>query len=238
MKFKTLFAMEMAKFRDQWIWSILLSSLFPLSFLFFLKEAEPSLALYAVSGGFVFSLVLNAILAMSQELSYLKEAGALDYYATLSIGKLSLLAAILARSLLFALPSLATISFFSSYAFGISIFIHPFGMLMTLALGLLSLSGLGVFLGLSLPNSRTVNIMSQAVYLVIVFGSPVFVPQTALPIGLRQFSWVLPTTYLAEALRGLMDRALLAGNFYAPLFLLFLFCPLSMALAYKAMKRA
>ncbi len=238
MKFKTLFAMEMAKFRDQWIWSILLSSLFPLSFLFFLKEAEPSLALYAVSGGFVFSLVLNAILAMSQELSYLKEAGALDYYATLSIGKLSLLAAILARSLLFALPSLATISLFSSYTFGISAFIHPFWLLMTLALGLLSLSGVGVFLGLSLPNSRTVNIMSQAFYLIIVFCSPVFVSQTALPIGLRQLSWILPTTYLAEALRALMDQTLLTGSFYAPLSLLLLFCPLSIGLAYKAMERA
>ncbi len=238
MKFKVVFLMELAKFRSQWTWSILLSSLFPLSFLFFLKSARPTAALYAVSGGLIFSLVLNAVLAMSQELAYLKEGGALDYYRTLSVSEINILAAMLARSILFTLPSLITIAVFSSYAFGMFILLHPFWSLMVLGMGLISLSGLGTCLGLGLPNSRTVNIGSQAIYLIIVFCSPVFVSQAALLPGFRQLSYLLPTTYLAEALRTSMSVPILTmNNFYIPLSLLALFCPVSIALAYRSMSR-
>ncbi|MEK7288452.1 MAG: ABC transporter permease [Elusimicrobiota bacterium] len=238
--FVILLAMELKKCRQGWVWSLLMASLFPLALLFFMKLSltaqHPGMALYASSGILVMNIILNSAMVLGSELSQMKEAGALDYYCLLPLSRLSFVLALLARSVIFSLPSLVTLSFIGYLAFGINPLPHAGWLAPTLALAVLSLSGFGAWMGLAVSHPRMATLATQVFYLFVVFCSPVMVPEESLPRGLSLLASVLPTTYAASALRQLFEPMALGPAFFKDLAGLGAFSVFSITIVLKRLK--
>ncbi|MEW6047601.1 MAG: ABC transporter permease, partial [Bacillota bacterium] len=71
-----------------------------------------------------------------------------------------------------------------------------------------SLSGVGVALGMTLRSAKLTSVIVQVLFFLIMFLSPVLVPVSRLPLGLRTASVLLPSTHAAQAL-----TLALAGQF-------------------------
>ncbi|MBI4669598.1 MAG: ABC transporter permease [Elusimicrobia bacterium] len=225
-----LFSLELKKFRQGWIWSFVMASLFPLCLLFFMRmssgQASREAALYTISGIIVFSLVLNTTIMLANELSQIKEAGALDFYATLPVSRLSVLLAILCRSVVFSLPATVSLLAVGAFVYGFPILSRLPLLGAAVLLAALPLSGLGGALGLALPHPRHVSLAAQVFYLIVVFLSPVMIPEEALPAPLVITSSLLPTTYVARCLRAILQGSDLTAQFFsdAAVVLLFSLC--------------
>jgi len=108
--------------------------------------------------------------------------------------------AMLTRSSLFSLPSVVIILIAARFVFGLIIPFRPLlGALLVLAL--YSMVGFGALIGLYSPGHRVANNATQFLALVVAYLSPLMVPRENLPRLLQWTSALLPTTYVAEALR-------------------------------------
>ena len=239
-RWSILFEMELKSMRDSWAWSLGLASLYPLSLLFFIKYGgRPSgwdAGLYAVPGCMVTAVVLNTTLGLGQELSVIRETASLDFYATLPIKKSELVLAILARSVLFALPAAAMAALVGSWAFELNLSRVSWLIVPTLLLSCLTLAGLGALIGFHAPSARAASVMTQAAYMIIAFFSPVMYPLEALPPGLQVLARFLPTTYAADALRLLTAGAPLGRAYLADVAFLALFAAASYALISRRLR--
>ncbi len=142
----------------------------------------------------------NGMLAIGQELGWQRENRSFEFYATLPISKHALLMALLTRSSLFSLPSVAIILIAARFLFRLVIPFHPL-LVALLVLALYSMVGFGALIGLYSPSNRVANNATQFLALIVAYLSPLMVPVENLPQLLRWTSAVLPTTYVAEALR-------------------------------------
>jgi ABC-2 type transport system permease protein len=179
-------------------------SLQPLTLLLFIRfllgPSEESVVLYLITGNIVLSLSLSSMLSLGQDLGWLKDDHAFEYYATLPVPKSALILAIVTRSALLALPSIVIILLLSAWFFDISLKPHPL-VLFVLFLGGYSLSGLGAIIGFYSPSGRIASLLTQIIQPIIVFLSPVFVPVDRLPGALQFTANLMPTTFIARALR-------------------------------------
>lgn len=202
--FLVLLWTQLFTLRIGWFWYLVMMSLQPLTLLLFIRfllgPSDKSVVLYLITGNIVLSLSLSSMLSLGQDLGWLKDDHAFDYYATLPIPKSALILAIVTRSALFALPSIAIILILGIWFFDISLAPHPL-VLIVLLLGSYSLSGLGAIIGFYSPSGRVANLLTQIIQPMIVFLSPVFVPVDRLPRILQFTSNLMPTTYIAQALR-------------------------------------
>lgn len=190
--------------RTGWFWYLVMMSLQPLTLLLFIRfllgPSDNSIVLYLITGNIVLSLSLSSMLSLGQDLGWLKDDHAFDYYATLPVPKSALIVAIVTRSALLALPSIVIVLIFSVWFFDISLKPHPL-ILIVLLLGGYSLSGLGAIIGFYSPNGRIASLLTQIIQPIIIFLAPVFVPLDRLPKMLQFTSTLMPTTYVAQALR-------------------------------------
>lgn len=202
--FTVLLWTQLFTLRIGWFWYLVMMSLQPLTLLLFIRfllgSSDKSIVLYLLTGNIVLSLSLSSMLSLGQDLGWLKDDHAFDYYATLPIPKLALILAIVTRSALFALPSIAIILTIGAWLFDISLTPHPL-ILVVLLLGGYALSGLGAIIGFYSPNGRIANLLTQIVQPIIIFLSPVFVPLDRLPQALQFTARLMPTTYIAQAMR-------------------------------------
>ena len=94
-----------------------------------------------------------------------------------------------------------------------------------------SLSAIGALIGTRSRDAQQAGILTQIVQPVIVFCAPVFVPKEALPKWLAIISNIIPTKYVAAALRsaciGVVD--------WLSLLVLFIFCIISIFVVDRAM---
>lgn len=204
-----LYRMQIASWRDGWVWSVCLSALSPLSLLWFLHfsggAASPERVVHAISGSVIFAVVLNTTLGLGQELSTLRAGGALDFYVTLPISRGALVFAILGRAMTFALPSVITVFTIGSLTLGLRVGPHALWAVPVLLLAAFSLSAAGAAVGFLSPSQKAASFLTQVGYTLVVFFTPIMLPIEALPEGLRAFAWLIPTTYAARALRMLLS---------------------------------
>lgn len=214
--FKALFLMEIRKFQQGWIWSLVLASLFPLSILTLLKFSAggPERAVAVISGSIIFSLMLNTTLNLGQELAVMREARLFDFYASVPVNPAYLISAILGRAVLFSLPAVLVVGLAGFFMFGFHLQANWFAMILVLVLSSISLSGLGALIGFYSPNARFAGLATQTLNLLIVFFSPVMTTPESLPVSLQAISWIFPSTYAAEALRSVFSGNGFTLNFW------------------------
>ena len=147
----------------------------------------------------------------------------------------------------------------SSYIFGVLIFVVAQGVLGTIVLliggrvldvhtdltwagvsllalailvSVLALGGLSVIISTLARSFSEGSLMTDALGAGMVLLAPVYYPAEALPIGLRQFAVVLPTSYLARLIEKLLNGDIAVG---AELVVLVGFAVLTLACGFRMM---
>lgn len=168
--------------------------------------------IYVVTGAAVVSLVTIGITTTSQELGDMRTTGVLHYYASLPISKAALLAAILTVRVLTALPGLTLTLVLGSHFYHLPLSVNV-ATAALIPLTVLALSGVGAAIGILITDFRVVALLSQVAFIVVMFASPVLIPEQKLPGVLQPFAYLLPPTYAADgfrrALMGTLDARLL-----------------------------
>lgn len=203
---------ELFVLRTSWFWYVVQVSFVPLSYVVFLwllvGRRDPSAMLFAVTGSWVVTISLGAMLSLGQHLGALKDRHAYEYYATLPISKAVFIAAVTTRGVLLSLPSLVVVMLVGRLAFGFAI---PPAAVAILALSAYSMAGAGAVIGFWSPTAQVASLATQVLQTVITLLAPVFVPADSLPLPLRFTSWLWPTTHAALALRAVVADAPLAA---------------------------
>ncbi len=203
-EFQLLFLIQILEMRVFWIVTVLFSLIVPIVMVLGLGSMgngqNHSGLLYIVTGSTVVSLVTLGIVSLSQEMAQMKIQGQFLYYASLPISKISLLIAVLISRLLIQLPGILVILFGGSFLYHLDFNITIWTFIIIL-LALFSLSGVGGVIGLALDPQIVPTLASIALFGVL-FGSPVLIPLHSFPLALRWIGFLLPPTYVADALRG------------------------------------
>jgi ABC-2 type transport system permease protein len=149
------------------------------------------------------AFILAGITIVGNSLSWEKHQGYLVYFKSLPISKFTFILAILLEGIVFSLPSVITIFVVGGWYLSVPMELH-WGILPLLFLAAYSVAGVGVVIGLLSPNHQMTNLMTNFAYMGITFLSPVMVRMDQLPVFLQKISYLLPTTYVAEAFRTLL----------------------------------
>ena len=110
----------------------------------------------------------------------MRKTGVFQYYASLPISKGALLTAILTVRVLTALPGLALTLVVGAWLYDVTLAVNA-ATLLLLPLTVVALSGIGAALGILVSDFRVVAAVSQLVFVVIMFASPVLIPPESLP---------------------------------------------------------
>lgn len=198
-----LFLFRVAGVRDHWYWYVMGWLVFPIAILFFMKmatAADPSVALYLITGNAVMALVFGPVQFISNDLAWLRQRNDLDFFATLPITRLQLVMAVLAVAALTSIPGTIINLLIGSWVVGLPLAWHPLFPLV-LVLSVLSMAGIGVMIGVYARSGTHANIMNNLMLIMVMFLSPVFIPADRLPAVLQYTARVLPTTYVSHGLR-------------------------------------
>ncbi|MBA1435292.1 hypothetical protein, partial [Bombilactobacillus bombi] len=107
-QFKLLMGIEISSWKDSWIWSVIMVSLFPIIALSFISFIVPqTTTLYAekvTTGAMVFPIILMGMNTYAINISASKENGEFSYYANLPISKTVFLATKLTSGFFMTLP--------------------------------------------------------------------------------------------------------------------------------------
>ncbi len=221
--FRLILRAQLFVVRTSWLAYLLMMTLQPITLLlllYFLFASEaPETIFYIISGNMVMALSLNSMLALGQELGWMKAENALDYYATLPIPKSALIFAIVTRSIVISFIPIMIIFLLASLLFGVSIAPSPL-FLLAVAISGYSMAGVGAIIGFYSPDGRTSSLLTQIVQPIIVFLSPVFVPFEQLPAIFQWTSHFIPTTYVAKAIRDTLANQI-TGSTWASILVVF-----------------
>jgi ABC-2 type transport system permease protein len=202
-----LFRIQLSIIRQQWVIVFVISALFPLTTLMFMKffAVDPSsdAIIRIISGNMIFGLVVMGLNSMGQEISWQKHQGHFTFYASLPISKVNFILANLMKGFLTALPSFIVLAIIGQLVFGVQ-FHYSMGLLPVMILTIFSVVGLGVCIGFWSPNQQLTNLLVQVLMMVISFMTPVMVEKSQLPILLQIVSYIFPTTYATSALREML----------------------------------
>ncbi|WP_051314759.1 ABC transporter permease [Alteribacter aurantiacus] len=202
-----LFRIQFSIIREQWPLIFILASIFPFATLMFLHfftiNPTEAMIIRIITGNMLFALIIMGMNVMAQEISFQKHQGHFTFYASLPIEKVNFIFANLLRGMIVSFPSFFIMAFVGQWVYGIT-FSFSFWLIPFVTLTILSVVGLGVFLGFWSPNMQLTNLLVQGLMMIISFMTPVLVEMSQLPIVLQWFSYLVPTTYAAAGLRDLL----------------------------------
>ena len=159
--------------------------------------------IFLLGGNIATSVAFGPMYILMNKMGLGREMHEFDYWARLPLPKAIFVSAFISGSLLLALPGLLGVYIIGSQLLGFS----PLNVLIFLPiiiLGAVPLAAIGATLGSYIPSGQVANVIANTVLLFIGFLSPMFFPLQLLPEPLRVIAWLLPTTYLADALRSLL----------------------------------
>ncbi|WP_199613826.1 ABC transporter permease [Paenibacillus alkalitolerans] len=202
-----LFRIQFSFIRDRWMMVIIMATMFPLTTLmfmnFFTVDPTPEMLVKLIAGNMIFAIIIMGMNMMAQDISWQKHQGHFVFYASLPISKFHFVIANLLRAFLSTFPSVIILAALGRTAFGVE-FHYSWGLVPVLMLSILSIIGIGVMLGFWSPNHQLLNMASQFLMNIVSFLTPVFIEMHQLPVIMRWISYLLPTTYAAQALKDML----------------------------------
>ena len=199
-----LFLIELSSYRWAWQSMIVTGILGPVFFIvalgFFARGQGPEALGYILTGNLMLSLMFEIFNRVAAHFGFIRFAGMLDYFATLPIQRANLLLAVVLAFLVLALPALVVTLGFGALFLQIPLHIHPL-FLLAVPIIALPMSGLGAFIGVSVPNPEQTGTISTLFTLVMLGLGSVLIPPEQLPPVLLTLGWFSPATYAASALR-------------------------------------
>ncbi|MCW3490598.1 ABC transporter permease [Dethiobacter alkaliphilus] len=199
-----LFRIQFAEVRDEWVWIVLMASMFPFTTLLFLKYFSPvqtpEVMVRIITGNMVFALTIMGVNVLGQVIAEQKKQGHFLYYAALPVSKLNFVFALFVRGLLTCIPSVVILAVLGQWIYGLT-FVYSIGMIPVFLISLLACVGMGTMIGFLSPSPQLASLLAQSLMMVINFLTPVLVTVEMLPAVLQKTAYLFPTTYVAEAFR-------------------------------------
>ncbi|WP_028533599.1 ABC transporter permease [Paenibacillus sp. UNC217MF] len=206
-EFIILTRIQYANIRDTWVWVLLMSTMFPFTTMLFMisftDNPSHEALIRVIAGNLIFGIIVTGMNSMGQEISWQKHQGHFTYYLSLPISKLNFVIANMLKGLMSALPSFVLLASFGKWGYGIDFHI-TWALPIVVLLSLTSVVGVGVGIGFWSPNHQLTNMLVQALMMFVTFLSPVMVDMHQLPSLLQGVAYIFPTTYAAEAMRGVL----------------------------------
>jgi len=198
---KFLWLEQILEVQAHWKWYVFLSIALPLIMVFgFTRIGGGTNQIYAITGTVVFAIADEALSAMAVRVGTMRREGLLAYYAALPIHKTSFVVALVLSRMMITLPRTLVAIIAGPLLFGIAVQFNPL-IVVVLILSSLMLATLGVALGLMLESPELLRTLTYVMLFVVVMASPVFMPLSLLPVPLQYTSYLLPFSYIADALR-------------------------------------
>ncbi len=200
-----LLYMELLNWRWGWRPLVLTGILLPVTLIVLLRyvagaDAAASRYAHILTGNLTVALMFTNMRRMATRFAWLREAGTLDYYATLPVQRSLVVVAVLGAFFLLSLPALLITMGFSSFFLPVTLRVHPL-LVGVGPLTALSLAGLGAYVGVAARTAEEAQTYSQALLFLFLALGPVLIPSANLPRWMQIAGWFNPATYGASALQ-------------------------------------
>lgn len=202
-RFKVLVWMQMARVRTSWRPYLIVSSAMPLGIAVLMRAVmEPAqveeFGTQIVAGSAVLAIAMTAIVMLAQRVAFLKESGAIDYYATLPVARAAVIAAVLISFAIFALPGTMIVVTLGAMLFDLSL-AAVWAAIPVWVLGSFALAGIGVAIGFGAPDEQLAGMYSNLAMMTVLFLG--ILPGETIPGWMGPLKAVLPSTYAVDALK-------------------------------------
>jgi ABC-2 type transport system permease protein len=209
---KFLWLEQMLEVRRTWYWFVVFSLVLPITMVFGFARIGSGLTdydslLYIISGSAIFSVTNEGLYTLAVRIGTMKKEGTLVYYASLPISKTAFLIAILLSRMVITFPGMIAPVVIGTWLYDVS-FEWSLWILILLPLAALSLSNIGMALGVFVSNLELVQIIVNLLLFVLVLAGPIFSPLEALPLPFQVLSYFLPPTYAAAAFRAALSSSI------------------------------
>ncbi|MGW9591975.1 ABC transporter ATP-binding protein/permease [Streptomyces chartreusis] len=203
--FKYLWFEHMLIVRTSWHVHMVFGIFMPLTMVFGFSRigsglTDQSSLLYIASGSGVFSIAALGTTAIAQRIGAIKAEGSMMYYASLPISKVAFVTAFVAARLLLIAPGLVTSLLAVEALYDIKLTLSP-TLLFVYPLTALPLAALGLVIGSLIDKIELISIVTYMLNFLLLLGAPLLIPLESLPVALRVISYVMPTSYGADAIR-------------------------------------
>ncbi|GAC1475497.1 MAG: hypothetical protein NVS2B12_07880 [Ktedonobacteraceae bacterium] len=197
----------LAEYRSSWIFHIVRSLLFPLSFAFIVSATSRDMsrenAIFLLGGVLTASLAFGPVSTLIVKLGWSRQNREFDYWVMQPMPKLVLILAIVSVALLFVLPGLFVTYSIASLLLGLPLS-GSVMLLVLIPLASAAFSGMAAFLGCYARGGQAATMIANITTIIIGFLSPLFIPLYRFPLPLRLLAQLLPFTYAADALRSVL----------------------------------
>ncbi|MFN2593415.1 MAG: ABC transporter permease [Actinomycetota bacterium] len=213
-RFRVLLAMQIARVRTAWRPYLIVSSAMPLGIAVLLRAVMSRSQVHAygrqiVGGSVVLAIAMTGLVMLAQRVAALREAGALDYYSTLPVGRPSVIAAVLCSFAVFSLPGTVIVLVCGSLLFDLSL-TAVWAAAPVWLFGSFALAGIGVALGFAAPDEQLAGMYSNLAMMAVLFLG--IIPAAKLPGWMGPVRAVLPSTYAVDALKPGFSGAFSGGQ--------------------------
>jgi ABC-2 type transport system permease protein len=155
---------------------------------------------YLFSGAIVLALLFENLNKVAAHFSFLRETGALQYFASLPIRQSMLVVATVSAFLLLSAPSLAVTAIAGVVVLKVHLVLSPW-LVLVLPLAVLPMAAVGAMIGTLTRSPAQSTSMSLLVTMAMAGIGGVMVRPELLPTMLQPLRWIDPAAYASSAVR-------------------------------------
>ncbi len=211
--FKILFTAFLLGLRTSLPFLLFFQTVVPVAFVFAMGHyagylpGTPQLV-RIIAGTITFNLAYLGLMMIASRISWMRENGTLLYYSALPISKTSFVAALLFSRVLINLPNMIVPILSGMWMYNLELHLDLW-LVVIIALGTFSLTVIGTALGVLIKNHELLLVITNSLIFIMALASPTFMSSSALPLPLQILGWLMPTTYISDAinhsLQGIYD---------------------------------
>ena len=203
-------------------WSLAFPLVFLLIFGSVFGRGDPEQLDILMPGLLTITVISGSLFGVAIRMVTERETGILRRQRLTPLHPLSIVMAHGAMSLTMLLGSVAVQTLVARLMFGFTAKGSVFSLLIVVALGGLALIPFGLVVGSIARDSKVAPAMTNFLFFPLMFLSGATIPFPLLPEWLQRVARLIPTTYLVEALQGVIIRGVNVFNLGAPVIMLLL----------------
>lgn len=233
---KALFALfrssllETARSKTALFWTLAFPLLFLFIFGFGPGRGDPSIVSYIMPGLLTITILSGSFMGLSLRLVTERETGLLRRYRVTPVTAATVVLARALTSLVALLMALAVQLGVARLVFKVTIASPLLHLAGVLVLALCAFIPLGLFVGCVARDSRSAPVLTNLTFFPLMFLSGAAFPFPMLPEIVRKLARLLPSTYVVEALQGVVVRGDALRDLSGPLLVLVATAALGVAL--------
>ena len=181
-----------------------------------------------VSGSITFTLLFWGLSSLAAKICNMRQQGTLTYYISMPITKTTFIGSLLAARLVVLLPAFIVPLLAGAFIYNLKLDLSVWLVAIVL-LGAFSLCVLGTALGALVKSEELLTALTGALIFIAALVAPTFYPSAVLPLPLQILGWLMPTTYVSEALSHSLTSNY-DGTFYRDIVLLLVMAVLAAVL--------